>query len=473
MRVGRTHFGGAFLLLPVALALSRVAERTLAKTLGGADKARRLALSLFFRAALGIERIFHFETLDDAGFALLTGGKKVLSRARLGGLVRAVKTKAVTKLARATESLGALRRKVVTLSLDEHAIARFTRKFRIPKGFHTIRNKKMRVEKLFYLYWPDLRRFLHLRVTPGNATLAELAIDFLRVLRRRARPQKLRLILDAGAAQSNDDLRRLNRFYKTALLIRAPRRPAYVKAWKQLPREGFTLHEEPGRYVGAKAKEIEITKTTTAIKGIARPVRTIVVRERAMRGKDRWHALFVLHDDTTPALDLLHEYRTRQHHEQGHRIGVHDLWIDASPSGYPKRGRPDRPGFRQGPLTLCAWIAALAWDALRDLSQSLPAALHLAQPRTLRRWFLMRDAELLVTPTHLLVVLEFDRRRAWLRPLLQQFNKAEVALPWFEGRCVVIGFAARSQPLADAQPVLTESAEIGSDCAKGCGGVWC
>jgi hypothetical protein len=66
--------------LPAALALSRVAERTLGKVLGSADKARRLALSLFFRAALGIERIFPFESLDDLGFAVLSGGKRVLSR---------------------------------------------------------------------------------------------------------------------------------------------------------------------------------------------------------------------------------------------------------------------------------------------------------------------------------------------------------------------------------------------------------
>ena len=118
--------------MPAALALSRIAERTLGEVLGSADKARRLALSLFFRAALGIERIFPFETLDDLGFAILSGGKRVLSRSRLGGLVRAVKTIAVKKFARATEPLGALRDKVVTLSLDEHAIARFTRKFRIP-----------------------------------------------------------------------------------------------------------------------------------------------------------------------------------------------------------------------------------------------------------------------------------------------------------------------------------------------------
>jgi len=453
--------------------LSGVAERTLVKSVGSVSRARRLVLSLFFRAALGIERIFHFETLDDVGFALLSGGKKVMSRSRLGGLMRAVKTTEVDKFTRATEDLNALEGQPVTLSLDEHAIARFTRKFRIPKGFHTIRNKKMRVEKLVYLYWPAMHRFLQLTVARGTAKLADLAVDCVDALRGRVQLGPLRLILDAGAAATNDGLRRLDERRHTVWLIRAPRRPGYRAAWARLPRESFVHYEEPGRYVGAKAKEIEIAETTTRIKGIAHPIRTIVVRERAMRGKDRWHALFVLHDDTTPPLDLLHEYRTRQHHEQGHRIGVHDLWIDTSPSGYPKDSRPDRPGFRRGPLHLPAWIAARVWDALCELSAMLPAHFHLAHPRTLRRWLLIRDADLLVTPSHLLVVLAFDPRRAWLRPLVHRFNKAEVALPWFGGRRVVMGFAARSQPLPDAQPVLPEAAEVASDFAEGRGSVWC
>ena len=473
MLIGRTHFGGAFLLLPAALALSRIAERTLKRALGSTKKARRLALSLFFRAALGIERVFHFETLDDPGFAILSGGKKVLSRSRLGGLMRAVSTAGVKRLAQATENLRALRNKVETLSVDEHVIARFTRKFKIPKGFHTIRNKKMRAEKLSYLYWPKVRRFLAVAVTPGNAKLVDLTIDFLRALRRRVRLRQLRVILDAGASATHDGLRRLDRFRKTVFLIRAPRRPAYLNAWKRLPRDHFDHHKEPGRYVGAKAKEIEIAETTTAIKGIPHPVRTIVVRERAMKGKDRWHALLILHDDTTPGLDLLHEYRTRQHHEQGHRIGVHDLWIDTAPSGYPKNGPPDRPGFRRGPLQLYPWIVALVWDALRTLSDALPARFHLAHPRTLRRWVLTRDADLLLTPSHLLVVLAFTKRRAWLRPLLQHFNEQEVALPWLGGRRALMGFAARSQPLSDARPVLPKMVEVGSGSAKGPGSVWC
>ncbi|WP_437754341.1 hypothetical protein [Sorangium sp. So ce1389] len=396
-----------------------------------------------------------------------------MSRSRLGGLVRAVTTAGVKKLTHATELWGALRHRMVTLSLDEHVIARFTRKFKIPKGFHTLRNKKMRAEKLFFLHWPEARRFLALVVTRGNGKLIDRTLAFLRAVRRRVQVRQLRLIIDAGASATNEGLRRLDRFGKTVFLIGAPRRPGYVNAWKRLPRARFTPYEEPGRYKGAKPKQIELAETTTTIRGISRPLRTVVVRERAMKGKDRWHALFVLHDNMTPALELLHEYRTRQHHEQGHRIGVHDLWFDTSASGYPKRGRPDRPGFHQGSLALCAWVAALAWDALRALGDALPARFHFAHPRTLRRWALMRDADLILTPSHLLVVLASPARRAWLRPLVRRFNAAEIALPWLDGRRVVMGFAARGRTPSDARPVLPSAAEVCSDSAEGCGGVWC
>ena len=110
---------------------------------------------------------------------------------------------------------------------------------------------------------------------------------------------------------------------------------------------------------------------------------------------------------------------------------------------------------------------------MRELGACLPSAFHFAHPRTLRRWLLVRDADLIVIASHLIVVFEFDRRRPWLRPLLQRFNEAEVALPWLEGRRVVMGFAARSQPLSDARPVLPKLAEVGSGFVEGCGGVWC
>jgi hypothetical protein len=470
--VGRTHFGGAFLLLPFALRLSEKAGETLGKRLGSATKAQRLVLSLFFRAVLGIERIFHFETITDVGFAFLTGGRKVLSRSRLGGLVRAVSTPAVQAFTRATERLDALRARVVTLSLDEHAIARFTRKFRIQKGFHAIRNRWMKVEKLVFLHWPAQRRFLRPLATRGKTSLADLAAKFVQELRDRDHVPALRLILDAGASASHAGLCKLDRLRDTVFLIRAPRPRSAVAAWKKLPRSAFVPAQDPGRSTGAKIKEIAIAETATAIRGITPPVRTVVVRENAASGKHRWHALYILHDATTPALDLVHEYRTRQHHEQGHRIGVHDLALDTVPSGYAKSNPPARPGFRQGPIQLTAWIIALAWEAMLELSAALPERFHRAHPRTLRRWFLVQDAELFLTRAHLLVVLDSTRRLAWLRPLLRTFNEAAPALPWLEGRRVLLGFAHPRRP-ADARPLLPDVAEVGIDPASNRRGVWC
>lgn len=82
----------------------------------------------------GCRRAHRSGDADGAEFAILTGGRRVLSRTRLGGLVRAVSTRAVKAFCRATERWTVLRDQIVTLSLDEHAIARFTRKFRIAKG---------------------------------------------------------------------------------------------------------------------------------------------------------------------------------------------------------------------------------------------------------------------------------------------------------------------------------------------------
>jgi hypothetical protein len=354
-------------------------------------------------------------------------------------------------------------------------VARFTRKFRIAKGYHTIRNKHMRSEKLFFLHWPAKRRFLLLLATRAKASLTTVTLDFVRRVRARVRPRQLRMILDAGAAASHAALGELDHQRKTVFLVRAPRRPTLVKAWKKLPRPSFARIEEPGRYVGAPAKIVHLTATTTAIPTIARPVRTLVAREENTRGKDRWHALFILHDDATPALDLLHEYRTRQHHEQGYRIGVHDMALDTVPSGYPKNGRPDRPGFRRGPITLCAWITALAWDALRALSSRLPPAFRLAHPRTLRRWIFERHAELLLTPSHLLVVLESTWGHQWLRPLLRRFNDLAPALPWLGGRRVALGFAPELRLRGERRrrDGGGRVPEVGSDRRLMAGGVWC
>jgi hypothetical protein len=132
-------------------------------------------------------------------------GTKVLRRRRLGALLRLVSLAGVRRFMQATAPRLA-RAACHWLSIDEHAIARFTRKFRIPKGFHTIRNKKMKIEKLTFVF--DVAgRVLHALVTsPGDVSLAHLAKQLLAKMRWRTRGATLSVILDAGAAHSHDEL---------------------------------------------------------------------------------------------------------------------------------------------------------------------------------------------------------------------------------------------------------------------------
>ena len=434
--------------------------RTAASCFGGVGEHRggRLVLSLFFKAVLGIQRIFHFDSLNDEGLALLTGGRRTLSRSTLGHLVRAVSSQAVGRFVRLTQPVVASAQRLL-VSIDEHAVARFTRKFLVPKGFHTIRNKKMRVEKLFFSFDTGLRTLLDLVVTPGNARLACVASKMLAALRARYRRTPLRVVLDAGAANTHRELLQLvDQNPNQVVLARTPRRTAYLKHWKALPEKLFTPYEEPGRYKGARAKRIHVAETTTALRANrhspARHVRTIVAREQGRRGKDRWHALFVFRDNATPALTLIQEFRARQHHEQTYRVLLHDAFVDAAPSGYSKQSAdPDRPGFRKNALMLYSWLAGLAVNALGHFTAALPERFHRAHPRTVRRWWLHFPAELYLSDKALFVVLHPRWFRHWWQQHIEHLNAKKLRIPWMADRLVLYSLEApasqRKEPSSD------------------------
>ena len=425
--------------MPQAVRLYRAAQRRL-KSLGKL-KAGRLVLSLFFKAVLGIQRIFHFETLDDPGLAVLTGGQRVLGRNSLGGLVRDAPVRGVLRFVRDMAPRVRQADEHV-FSLDEHAIARFTRKFAIRKGFHTIRNKHMKVEKLFFPFDVNDRNLLAPIVTRGDASLSSQTRKLLPTLRRRARGAPIRLLLDAGAAKNHDELLELVDHPRQVTLVRTPRRKAYRKAWAALPNSAWTRLEEHGRYTNAPPKVIHIADTTMTVKGRtkrAADVRTVVVREERRRGKDRWHAIWVFGDTQTPAYELVQQFRSRQHHEQAYRILLHDAFVDTAPSGYNKEStNPDRPGFKQNALTLYSSLAALATNGLKDLSTSLPQRFHRAHPRTLRRWFLNIPADIFLGDDTLIVLLRPRRLlRVW-HALVKQANRRHTRIPWMANRRLIL-----------------------------------
>ena len=420
----------------------------------GAQRGGRLVLSLFFKAVLGIQRLFHFDSLTDKGFALLTGGMNILSRRTLGQWVRAVSTRSVNTFMRLTQPVVKLAQRL-WLSIDEHAVARFTRKFLIPKGFHTIRNKLMRAEKLFFCFDTVGRTLLSLIVTPGNGRLAQVSSLLLGQLRARSPNSPVRVVLDAGAAHNNSELFALaDKYPHQVLLVRTPRRTSYLKQWQALPDKLFTSYEEPGRYKGARPKLIHVAETITALRAgkAVRNVRTIVVREQGRRGKDRWHALFIFRDNATDSLSLIQEFRARQHHEQTYRVLLHDAFVDTVPSGYDKHSpNPDRPRFRKNAITLYAWLAGLAVNALRSFTDVLPPQFKFAHPRTLRRWWLNFPADLYISDKVFFVILRPRWHRDWWQERILHLNAQKIRIPWLGERLLLFSLDTlpRAEPPSD------------------------
>jgi hypothetical protein len=428
--------------MPYALRFAQIAQESFPKL--GNNNAVRLVLSLFFKAALGIPRVFHFETLRDPGFAILSGGKRVRTRQALGSLVRRASLAGVRRLMKATTPKMS-RGQSHTISIDEHSIPRFTRKFNLRKGYHTIRNKHMKIEKITFAFLTSTKTLLNCVVSRGHKGLSGLANKLLPQLRRKARGAQIRLILDAGAAKNNEEFLELADYPHQITIVRTPRRPSYRKAWKKIPTDQWREIEEKGPYNDAAPKVVYVAETVTRLrvpkKKIERDVRTIVVREKGKKGKERWHALWVIGDDQSDAWALIEEFRTRQHHEQAYRIMLHDGYVDTAASGYDKESPdPSRPGFKQNSLTLCAWMVAMATEALMSFSKSLPQKFLRAHPRTLRRWFFQTPADIYLGEQTLIVALRPHRMREVWCDLIRNINTRALRIPWMENRRLVLTF---------------------------------
>jgi hypothetical protein len=440
--LGRTQYAGAFLMLGPALDWLGVARACFRDPLGGLTRG---LLTSVFALVVGLERVFHLDEMEDKGFAVLTGGRRCPDRYAVGGWRRHLPWYEVDAFCRRTSPWDLIRQEAALLSYDEHTIPRWTHKFHIPKGYVTTRNKYMRCEELFYTYDLLNGRYLAVRATPGDRGLDELAVSLLRQTLDRGRPDFLHALFDAGAGPSDAAVRALwdlaeREHPRLDVTLRACRHPHRVRLWKALPAGQFTVFHEPGAHVAAPAKEIRLAETATVLRGESaeQAVRTVVCREM-VRGpkKDRWHPLFTT--GLVEPEEILGQFRLRQRHEQGYRVGVYDAFLDAVPCGYDKDSPdPGRPCWQRGPLQMIGWLVALVYNAAADWARSLAGDWEGCHVRTLRRAFWNRPGTLYQTPEALIVQLDRFGGQESLEPVVDAFNAAGHRLPWLEGRQAVV-----------------------------------
>jgi hypothetical protein len=437
--------------MPPALDWLATAEECFADEYGSL---RQGLLTSIFALVVGMERVFHLDEMEDPGFARLSGGDRCPSRHTVGAWRRHLPWYEVDAFCRRTCPWHLLHNEEALVSFDEHTIPRWTRKFHIGKGYVTTRNKYMRCEKLFTGYDLASGRFLSVRATPGNRDLQELAVPLVQQVLRQGRPRSLHALFDAGAGKSDAGVRALWDLVaqdpRLEVTLRACRYPHRMRVWKQLPSSLFVSVEERGVCRGAPPKEVRVAETQTVLKGedAAQAVRTIVCREvRPGPKKDRWHPLYTT--STAPAQEVLPIFRARQYHEQGHRVEVHDLFVDAGPCGYDKQS-PDRkrPRFQRGPLQMIGWLVALVYNAAADLAEALGPDHFGDHVKTLRRKYFNRPGQLYETPEALIVYLDPFRGQDELLPVIDKLNAGNHCLPWLDNRRLVMSLTPRGEPRA-------------------------
>jgi hypothetical protein len=406
-------------------------------------------LTSVFMLVVGVERVFHLDEMHDPGFALLTGDPRGCpTRQMVGAWRKHLLWNEVDRFCHRTSPWDLLHDQDALVSYDEHAIPRWTKKFSIPKGYVTTRNKYMRCEKLYYGYDLRQRRFVTVKATPGKVELRDVSGLLTRRVLRFGQPASLHALFDAGAGKSDADVRALLTLAETTpnldVTLRACRYPHRVQLWKQLPSEEFTRYEEPGDCHGAPPKEVRLAETTTVLKQEteAEAVRTILCRQViAGPKKDRWHPLYTSLDAAQSApRELLEEFRQRQHHEQAYRVEVHDAFLNAARCGYDKDS-PDRkrPRFCRGPLQMVGWLTALLYNACADFAAELGSDWEGAFLRTLRRTFFNVPGKLYCTPTAVIVYLDREfRSQADLLPMIDRINAEHLRIPWMDDRLLVL-----------------------------------
>src|SRR2546423_11846736 len=163
------------------------------------DSLRPGLLTSVFALVVGLERVFHLDEMADAGFARLCGGRRPPTRHTVGAWRRHVPWYEVDAFCRRTCPWHLIEGADALVSYDEHTLPRWTRKFHIPKGYVTTRNKYMRCEKLFYSYDVRRGRYLAVRATPGDWELRDLAVPAVRQALRCGPPRAPHALFDARA----------------------------------------------------------------------------------------------------------------------------------------------------------------------------------------------------------------------------------------------------------------------------------
>jgi transposase len=434
-RTVHVNYAGGWLLAPF---IADMVNKT-RQAYDGLPGSVEAILTLFFLSVFGIERPFHLEDLSDLGFAILTGRNGVLSRTTLFRWMKGCRKSFVLRFYDLTRPLSDFFGKKLKISVDEHVVARWTRKVKIPGTKHPTRGKAMKADKLFYVFELTKKRLLSFKPQSGNATLANTSLKMIKELISEVNPESVRMILDAGGCKGSV-IARLSKIKNLTFLVRGKRQRNLVKQWEKIPKSEYRVYTDPGD----PKKKIPVADVRTKIRGCKELVRTILLLNEKEKGKDRFYPIYT-NDEITSAYDLLVEYRSRQNHELCYRGMKHDLSLDALPKSYPLNPRVEKVQFRDKHLTLAGWIKALAFNTISDFKDCLDEKYHRMTAGTIVRKFLNRPATIKTTADEIVVKFDYFRECNALKEYCDKINQSNLEISWFKDKVLRFEFEGEGE----------------------------
>nr|AAU43709.1 hypothetical protein GZ26D8_40 [uncultured archaeon GZfos26D8]QNO51005.1 hypothetical protein LCGFKGIO_00038 [Methanosarcinales archaeon ANME-1 ERB6]QNO53191.1 hypothetical protein NDOAJMFA_00041 [Methanosarcinales archaeon ANME-1 ERB6] len=434
-RTVHVNYAGGWLLAPF---IADMVNKT-RQAYDGLPGSVEAILTLFFLSVFGIERPFHLEDLSDLGFAILTRRNGVLSRTTLFRWMKGCRKSFVLRFYDLTRPLSDFFGKKLKISIDEHVVARWTRKVKIPGTKHPTRGKAMKADKLFYIFELTKKRLLSFKPQPGNATLANNALKMIKELISEVKPESVRMILDAGGCKGSV-IARLSKIKHLTFLVRGKRQRNLVKQWEKVFKNEYRMYTDPGD----PKKKILIADVRTKIRGCKELVRTILLLNEKEKGKDRFYPIYT-NDKVTSAYDLLVEYRSRQNHELCYRVMKHDLSLDALPKSYPLNPKVEKVQFRDKHVMLVGWIKALAFNILGEFKESLDKKYHKMTAGTIVRKFLDRPATIKTTADEIVVKFDYFRECNALKEYCDKINQSNLEISWFKDKVLRFEFESEGE----------------------------
>lgn len=440
--VGKTNFLGGWLLFPLILPLIE----QLLPIFG--EKAKSFCgvfLTIFFSSLFGIPRMFHLADINDSGFALLTSRRTVMSRSYIYSWLKSCPKSLLEAFYHKSRTVGVdlPQDQELKVSIDEHVIVRWTKKFDMAGTLWPTRGKSGKADKIFYVYALAKRLLLSCLPLPANKKLSYCMVQLIKDLRKTYGIHRVRAILDAGGCKGFP-IAKLLRMSGVTFIVKGYRWAKLVESWENLPRSIFKKRVDPAdaykRKLYQPKRFLYVANTATKIKGCKKLLRTILIyypKEKIL--KDRYIAIFT-NDETSDCIDIIREYRSRQSHEMVYRDMKYHLSLDQIPPSTSPGQNPENRRFYPKPLLFFGWIKALVFNTVQNFQRTFRGPIAKMRVGTLVRKYFARSGSIYKTQQNLILQFDYFKGQDSLISYCEKINAMRLAVPWLDDRKILFRF---------------------------------